>query len=382
MKNILILSHTTDLIGPTEHLLDFVNCNSYNCYSAIFPFHYTNLVKKEFRIKKNKYYSNLSFKNEFFSIIFDSLSILIFVFYLSFFKRIRFDLAIGINPLNCFLILILNKLKIIKTKKTVLYTIDWIEKRYPSNLLNKIYHFINKFSVKHSNQNWIVSEKIITTFKNIYGVKNEYVHIPIGCRYKNINKTLSKNSIINLCYVGYFHTDKGIDLLIRNIDKITKINNKVNFYFYGKSPGTQKSKFDERYTYEQILEKMSLKYNISFSFFDDIQELDKNLEKMHIGFAIFNEEKTTISNYSDPSKVKDYISNNILTLINSYNPISKEIEKYKLGFVLNYDDNELLNFFKKFNYKIFNENQKHLSEYSYKNSWSSIYKRALENLKE
>ncbi len=379
MKNILIISHTTDLIGPTEHLLSFFKHKNYNVYGVVLPFHYSKLTRKNFIINNKEYFLNFSSKIELLSIFFDSVSILFFILYISIFKRVKFDVSIGVNPLNCFFITFLKKFKILNSKKTILYTIDWIEKRYSSKLPNMTYHFINKYSVKNSDLNWIVSEKIIDEFKKRYGSHNKYVLTPIGCRHKKIIKTLNADSEINLCYVGYFHTDKGIDLLIRNLDKILEINKNFKFYFFGKSPGSQKSAIDKSLTYEEILEKKNIKNKIFVNYFDNIEILDKNLEKMHLGFAIFNADKTTISNYSDPSKVKDYISNNIVTLINTYNPISKIIESEKIGYLIRYDNFDFIKFFENFEYDHYNQIQKNIEHYSYKNSWNSIFENSLRN---
>lgn len=55
--------------------------------------------------------------------------------------RKKFDVFVGVDPLNSFAGIFLNRVK--RSKKVILYTIDYVPKRFNNTFLNHIYHGID-----------------------------------------------------------------------------------------------------------------------------------------------------------------------------------------------------------------------------------------------
>tara|TARA_X000000950_G_C13919356_1_gene662554 strand:- start:9113 stop:10237 length:1125 start_codon:yes stop_codon:yes gene_type:complete len=370
---IVIVSHITDLNGPTENLINYLKYKQKKFLSLSLPFSYSNKPISIETLDSKKSF-NLNFKNPFINILKDSIMIL-FLFF-KYYRIRKIEYFIGINPMNFYLYFILSKIFLIKIDHKVLYTIDWIKDRFNNKYFNKFYHYIDSRAVIYCDVNWIVSQKIISVrkaqFRNI-NLKKFY-HLPIGIR---VNKNKLNNQITkNICYVGAFHKEKGIELLL-DILSHYKFENKydLKFHFIGKTPTTNKKSI----SYEKIF-KDRFNSLVITKYFDNLIELDNYLYSMDIGFAFFNPNIKSISEFSDPSKIKDYISNGVVTLMNDFNPISQDIKKYSLGIIMEYDKSKIIseidNLYSNQD-KILNM-KKNINTYKDSISWTNLFDEALD----
>ena len=72
--------------------------------------------------------------------------------------RKHFDIFVGVDPLNCYAGLFINRIK--KIPKIILYTIDYVPERFRNSIINGIYHQIDSYCVNHSNQIWNLSSRM------------------------------------------------------------------------------------------------------------------------------------------------------------------------------------------------------------------------------
>lgn len=377
MCNVLFLSHTTDLIGPTEHFVNYLKKKKYRYSGLILPFHYSQEKKKIYIEGKLVKEINITINNQILSIFFDILIIFFFLSYLKI-KKKKFDYCIGINPLNSFFIIIFKKFKLLNSKYVIHYTIDWVKKRFSSKTINFFYHNINYFCLTKADMNWVISRKICNLFKKLLSNKKiKIYHLPVGCIPNNVNynKFLNLKSI-NVCYVGSFHHEKGIDTLIESIPEIIKKDNRFNFYFFGKTPNNYKLKNYNFNTYEEVLNNLNLKKHININFFNNLDKYFKGLSNMHFGFSVFEENNLSISKYSDPSKLKDYFSNNIIPVINEFNPLSSEIKKNNIGYIVKNSKQELISFFLNLKNEEIKTCSNNIIKYANENSWDSLFSNA------
>ena len=89
--------------------------------------------------------------------IFDYIIDSVWVFY----NSIRFgktDLFVGIDPLNAFVGIILKKIGY--AKKVIYYGIDFVPIRFESKIINSLFHFLEAYCVKNSDEVWNVSDRI------------------------------------------------------------------------------------------------------------------------------------------------------------------------------------------------------------------------------
>ena len=70
-------------------------------------------------------------------------------------SKTRFDMYVGVDPLNALVGLLLRKIKIVK--KVIFYTIDYSPVRFENKILNSIYDRMEKICVYNSDIVWNLS---------------------------------------------------------------------------------------------------------------------------------------------------------------------------------------------------------------------------------
>lgn len=90
-------------------------------------------------------------------------------------QKKKFSIFVGADPLNALAGLFLKKIG--RVEKVVYYAIDYFPKRFKNPILNWIYHFIDKLSVRYSDEIWNLSETMIIARK--MGKKKQFV-VPVG----------------------------------------------------------------------------------------------------------------------------------------------------------------------------------------------------------
>lgn len=129
---------------------------------------------------------------------------------------------------------------------------------------------------------------------------------------------------------------------------------------------------------EEYLKNKAKGLNIEFKgFIGDISRVYSLLS--HCAFGVAPYEDNTISQYTDPGKVKVYLTVGLPMVISKVPRVAFEIEKEKCGFAINYEKNELMDAMIKFLtddglLKSYRDNTERLAE---KYRWNRIFEKAL-----
>ena len=101
--------------------------------------------------------------------------------------RKHFDIFFGVDPLNSYAGLFLNRIK--RIHKVILYTIDYVPKRFSNNVINRIYHQIDSYCVNNSHQTWNLSSRMAEerTKKGVLKDDRQIV-VPIGVNFERIKR--------------------------------------------------------------------------------------------------------------------------------------------------------------------------------------------------
>lgn len=249
-----------------------------------------------------------------------------------------YDLFIGLDPLNAFSGIMLKKIR--RVKKVVYYTIDYMTPRFSNRLLNIIYHSLDKFCVKYSDETWNVSRYMkIARRKYNRMIGKDYVrqyYVPTGVW---INKhtaipfdKVNKNKIV---YIGTLRPIMGVDLLIQSIPFIVKKLPNLTLHIIGGGP-------DEPELHQAA---QSLGVADKIIFYGWIKNRDivaKILSDAALGLAPFNKSvrKDEVRN-ADPIKLKEYMQFGLpvitTTALKNYN----DIVKHKCGLIVDYNPKSL-----------------------------------------
>lgn len=223
-------------------------------------------------------------------------------------QRMKADVYIGVDPLNCFVGLVLRKLGLVK--RTVFYTIDFTPVRFGNGWLDKMYHVIERWCVASADELWDVSPRIIegrSKFLKIkrqaYSVKQKLV--PIGIWEKDISyQRLNDASRFRIVFAGHLLEKQGVQKAIEALPLIMKKIPEVKLLIIGGG----------EYESELKLLAQGLKLGGSIEFTGWIKDQDK-IRRLLTGCALAvapydpaKEDSTNFTYYADPTKIKTYLS--------------------------------------------------------------------------
>lgn len=247
------------------------------------------------------------------------------------------DLFVGTNNLQSSLGVLFKKLGYVKKVNHVV--IDYSPIRFKNKFFNLVYCWLDQFALYNSDTVFSLNEEMILARERDRGInlkKVNYFITPIGNNSSKIKdsdfKNYDKDKIV---YFGDILKSKGIGLFIPIIKRLIKKGHK-NFKFLVIGGG--EIDFLKNEIKKESLEK----------YFEIIGRIDSHLdiEKLLLGSSIALapyeiEDKSSISYYADPGKVKNYLGCGLPIVITPVPPIYKTLQKEKAGIVVDYNPDEI-----------------------------------------
>lgn len=283
------------------------------------------------------------------------------------------DLTISINGLNAFCGLILKKMG--KTKKVVFYTIDFVPHRFPNHILNKIYHFIDSYSVRHCDLVWNLSPVMVLE-REKKGVekifRKKQITVPIGTDLNVERLPFEKINRYEIAFMGHLREGQGVEFLIDLLPEVIKKIPLAKLVLIGTGPLEEKLKFQ--------VKKAGIEGRVEFTgFIKDNREMQNRLAKCAIAVASYADDEKSFTRYTDPGKPKAYLASGLPVIITDIVQVAEEIEKAKCGFAVSFEKDE---FVKSIITLLIDETKlklyrKNAVEFAKKFEWSKIFEKAL-----
>jgi glycosyltransferase involved in cell wall biosynthesis len=249
-------------------------------------------------------------------------------------SRKSFDIFVGVDPLNCFAGIFLNKIK--KTRKVIMYTIDYVPQRFHNKSLTWLYHELDSYCVTHSDTIWNLSPRMAEEREKKGVLKGDkQIVVPIGVNFNRI-KRLSLEEISRKCvvYMGHLRKGQGIELIIQALPKIVKKIPEIKLLIIG----TGQLENDLK----NMAKELEVSNNVEFKgFIEDHGDVENMLAKCAVGLAIYEPDLDSITQYTDPSKPKQYMACGLPVIITGVPWIAREIEEKTMGLVIGYSAQEL-----------------------------------------
>lgn len=251
---------------------------------------------------------------------------------------IIFDLAIVAANLSLVSILPLRFFGCIK--RLVYYSLDFVPQRFPSSLLNWLYHFLSRLSCKYSDINWVMAKQQVEGIRE-KGINSSnsapFFLVPIGYETKNINiLPANKINFFNIVYSGGFREAYGPQLAIKALPLlINKIPN-IRLTLIGAGKYEPELK--------RLIKLLKVSRYVDFKgFVPKFKDLTNILAQKSIGLAPYAPIPGSNSYFSDPSKIKLYISCGLPVITTNVTTISGLITKTHSGIVIDFSEQALAN---------------------------------------
>ena len=217
----------------------------------------------------------------------------------------------------------------------------------PSGLyryLNRLFYVIDKFCLKKSDYIWFTTEgHIVGREKYGYFSRDEFNYriIPLGLDSRNfISKPISEQNRYSLVYCGVISRYHMLDLLFEVMQDLKKDFLNIRLNLIGSGP-------DETY-FKELAKKMGLQDNIVFHGF--VEEGDHFKEIMInniLGIALYRNEENFMK-YTEPAKVKYYLSFGVPALVSKVPLIAYELDEKRVCFAVNNEKEEIVKIVERF----------------------------------
>ena len=312
--------------GPSHSLETYLRDKSKNLFFIAHPFVFAKDIRSHYRFYgHNGKLLDEKFAARFFRI--QTLSLLKDLF-LSFYwlsKKPPFDVFIGVDNINVFLGVIFKKLG--RVKKIVFYTIDYIPNRFENKIINTIYHFLDRFAVKHSDIVWNLSP-VMQQEREKRGVPTQYkkkqIVVPVGTENNIRDVSFNKIKRFHLAHMGHLTKKQGVQTVLRAIPFIVK--RIPNFHFDILGGGDYESDL------KKLVSELNIQKYVTFhGYIKSHFELEKKLSSCSLAIAPYVNEKNNFIRYTDPGKVKAYLAAGLPIVITKVPPVWRELEKNKCG---------------------------------------------------
>ena len=132
---------------------------------------------------------------------------------------------------------------------------------------------------------------------------------------------------------------------------------------------------------EEELRKKAQGMNIEFTgFMGEMKKVYKKLSACAIAIAPYEKSKETISQYTDPGKVKNYFSVGLPVIITKVPQIAYEIDREHCGVAIEYDKKEFIDAVLELleDETKLKQYRKNVLKIRRKYSWDTIFNRALQ----
>lgn len=331
--NVAIVAHIF-ATGPALELEEFLKTRVAGLIFIGHPFSYRKEINSFQRIySKGKLVKQVKFPPVRFPgiLMYAKDSILTWWWLLKFPKRI--DLYIGSDGFSAFLGVLLKKIG--KVKSVVLYTIDFMPKRFNGIFLNWLYHFFDEQSLKNCKVIWNLSDRMAQGREEYMKVKRELfapqITVPLGIWDRRIPKPMfAKRNRYQIIFMGHILEKQGLDIVIDAFPKILKRIPKVKLLIIGTGE------------YENILKtkvkKLKLEDKIIFEgYIEDHREVEKKLSESILAVATYKPVPDSFTYFADPGKIKNYLSAGLPVILTGVPPIAEDIEKRKCAFITDYN---------------------------------------------
>lgn len=291
----------------------------------------------------------------------------------------KYDVFFGVDPLNALAGIVLRRLG--RVDKVVYYTIDYFSQRFSNKIVNKLYHMIDKISVRFADETWNLSPVMIQAREKFNNMNREIYDkqktVPVGVWFYEIKRKplneIDKNKII---FIGHLAAYMGVDLILKAVPIIIKKIPTLKLEIVGGG--------DMEQSLKDLAKDLQIINNVKFyGWIHERKKIDEILSDGAVGLAPFN---TTLLHdeikNADPAKLKDYMAFGMPVIVTNAVSNVKQLEAFKCCIVIDYDVQALANAVIKFlqNEKLLKEYRNNALTYAQQFDYYNIYSKNLSRL--
>ena len=233
------------------------------------------------------------------------------------------DVYIGIDPLNALAGIILKKRG--RVEKAIFYTADYSPKRFGSPVLNQVYHWIDRYCVKHADEVWSVSTRICSVRRKMGLPDDKNIFLPNVPPDNALAGKNAKHDKYELITTGIIDRQLDFEGAIQAVAELAEEFPLLHLTIIGNGP--------EELALKMRAKELGVEKKVKFT---GRLTLEKALEAQSgagIGLALytgiwgFNE-------YGDSTKCREYFNFGLPVISTDTHSTVEDIKKWDAGIVV------------------------------------------------
>jgi glycosyltransferase involved in cell wall biosynthesis len=329
----MLITHTFTT-GPSQELCDFFIKKNIEFAFLEHPFSYNRESRhsKLTFFEKGKEVKSLEGADYSGNDLFHFIKDFLYTFYFIIKAREKYDICIAVDNLNATASFFLKKLGYFKN--SIYWTIDYTPKRFGNNLLNNIYHSLDKFCCYHSNLLWNSSKRMnparAKNGVNLPKCAREVI-VPDGCHFEEIERINDdKVDRFKLVFMGHLVKNKGVDFLINSLPDLLQAFPQITLTIIGTGP--------EESNLRNLTKKLNLDDKVFFTgYIKSHKQVEKVIASCGVGLSPYVPDPNSYTFFSDVGKVKVYLACGLPVLITDVPEIAMDLQKNKAGLIFKYN---------------------------------------------
>lgn len=248
----------------------------------------------------------------------------------------RFDFCMAADNLNTLSALFLQNIGIVE--KVIYHTVDYTPRRFRNNILNTIYHLIDKICCYNADFIWN-SSPLMVREREKKGVRTqkaaEQIVVPDGNNFDRIERlSITEINRYDVVFMGHLRESTGVAMLIEAFSEICLSVDKAGLVIIGTGPL-------EDFLKQRVAE-LGISDKVSFAgYIEDYTKLEEMMAGCAVAVAPYVPDPGSFSFYSDVNKPKAYMACGLPVVITPVPQIAYEIKKKKAGLLVNYNKREI-----------------------------------------
>lgn len=212
----------------------------------------------------------------------------------------------------------------------IYYVIDYSPVRFSNKIMNGIFHGLDYVCSQYSSVTWNYAKGMMIAREKKW--KKKFPHqtiIPNGITIKKNLPGYSTKNRHELVYIGTLVKQQGVMFVVHSMMRLKKIIPDIHLTIIGMG--------DLKKEIESYCKMNNITYAVDVAgYIPDPYEADKILSKGALGVAMYAPDNSIVG-YTEPGKIKRYLSCSVPVIMTPVSPIANDIEKYHCGFKCPYD---------------------------------------------
>jgi len=219
-------------------------------------------------------------------------------------------------------------------RSVVLYTIDYVPKRFANPLANAAYHRIDRFAVRHADVVWNTASGIVEARgeRDRGHSQAPQLVVPIGAHTKRLAERAGRGIRgRTIAYLGHLLEKQGLQVVIEAMPEVVRKFPGARLLIIGDGP--------HRAELEALTKKLDVEACVEFAgFMDDHEAIERRLLECEVGVAPYVPGADNYSQFQDlPGKIVTYLACGLAVITTSVPRHGDRVAAAGAGRVVAYD---------------------------------------------